>query len=343
MRKKGMGNGAFALALYLLAGIFFCTELYLVWVYVEIPSVRYLLFGLQAGIFLLAGIWVFFMRRNVDAFSDEICVALDDLISEKDPHISYPLEDSLVNKVQGKLAQYADIMRERQRENVKEKLEVQGLVSDISHQVKTPMANIRLYTNLLKQQDMPLKKRQEFEEILQIQVNKLDFLLEALVKMSRLETGTFTMHVKEAPLYDTLLGAVNSIWHKADKKDISLSLSCGREIRLCHDVKWTAEAITNILDNAVKYTPKGGEIKISVLPWQFYTKIDISDNGPGIKEEHYHDIFKRFYRAQETADQEGVGLGLYLAQGIITRQKGYISVKSEVGAGTTFSVHLLNG
>ena len=76
-----MGNGAFALALYLLAGIFFCTELYLVWVYVEIPSVRYLLFGLQAGIFLLAGIWVFFMRRNVDAFSDEICAALDDLIS----------------------------------------------------------------------------------------------------------------------------------------------------------------------------------------------------------------------------------------------------------------------
>lgn len=109
-----------------------------------------------------------------------------------------------------------------------------------------------------------------------------------------------------------------------------------------HDQKWTAEAIANILDNAVKYTPAGGKISITVRPWQFYTRIDISDTGIGIKKEHYHDLFQRFYRAEEVAAEEGVGLGLYLANGIVTRQKGYISVKSKIGEGTTFSVYLIN-
>ena len=107
-------------------------------------------------------------------------------------------------------------------------------------------------------------------------------------------------------------------------------------------LKWTVEALGNLLDNAVKYTPEGGSVSVLVRPWQFYTRIDITDTGIGIPEEHYHDVFQRFYRAPEVAAQEGVGLGLYLANGIITRQKGYISVKSKVGEGTTFSVYLLS-
>ena len=109
-----------------------------------------------------------------------------------------------------------------------------------------------------------------------------------------------------------------------------------------HDPKWTAEAIGNILDNAVKYTPSGGKVAVTVRPLAVYTRVDITDTGIGIAEEHYNDVFQRFYRAQEVAGQEGVGLGLYLANGIITRQKGYISVKSKVGTGTTFSVYLLS-
>ena len=106
--------------------------------------------------------------------------------------------------------------------------------------------------------------------------------------------------------------------------------------------KRQAEALGNILDNAVKYTPAGGSVSVTVRPWQFYTRVDITDSGIGIKKEHYNDVFQRFYRAEEAAVQEGVGLGLYLANGIITRQKGYISVSSKVGKGTTFSVYLLS-
>ena len=118
-------------------------------------------------------------------------------------------------------------------------------------------------------------------------------------------------------------------------------MECGSGITARHDPKWTAEALFNILDNAVKYTPAGGGIRISVRPWQFYTRVDIKDTGGGIPEEHCHEIFKRFWRGEEAASKEGVGLGLYLAQEIITKQRGYISVRSEVGSGSTFSVYLL--
>ena len=173
------------------------------------------------------------------------------------------------------------------------------------------------------------------------QVDKLEFLLASLIKMSRLETGTFALHLEESPLSETLAKAVGTVWAKGEAKGIALAIHCDDTITVCHDPKWTAEALGNILDNAVKYTPAGGQVTITVRPWQFYTRIDITDTGIGIPEGEYHQVFQRFYRSQAVADQEGVGLGLYLARGIVTRQRGYISVKSKVGEGTTFSVYLL--
>ena len=119
-------------------------------------------------------------------------------------------------------------------------------------------------------------------------------------------------------------------------------MECDSSIRVRHDAKWTAEALGNILDNAVKYTAPGGQIVIRVRPWQMYTRVDVTDTGIGIAPEHYHDVFRRFYRAEEVAGQEGVGLGLYLAQEIIRLQKGYITVKSVPGQGSTFTVYLLS-
>ena len=166
--------------------------------------------------------------------------------------------------------------------------------------------------------------------------------MQSLIKMSRLETGTFLLKPSSARLNDTIAQAMNTVWAKAEQKNIELSAECDAKITVRHDPKWTAEAIGNILDNAVKYTPAGGSVSVTVRPWQFYTRIDISDTGAGIPEEHYNDVFRRFYRAEETAAEEGVGLGLYLANGIVSRQKGYISVTSRVGEGTTFSVYLLS-
>lgn len=316
--------------------------LWLLWEFVPRTNIRYSILAVSVGIFLLAGLWTWLQQRQIFHFADDICDTLDALIAGRQPEQYHPYEDSVTAKVQGKLMQYYDIMSEGKMQSQRDKQTLQELVSDISHQVKTPIANIQMFTGILQQHQLTEEKRSEFLQTMAAQINKLDFLMQSLIKMSRLETGTFVLHMEEAPLNKTIAQAMSGVWAKADSKNIQLSADCDPAITVQHDPKWTAEALGNILDNAVKYTPAGGSISVSVRPWQFYTRIDITDTGIGIPEEHYNDVFKRFYRAQEVAAQEGVGLGLYLANGIITRQKGYISVKSVPGEGSTFSVYLLS-
>ncbi len=316
--------------------------IWILWEYVPRASVRYGILAVCIGIFLLAGSWAALQRCQIVRFADDICETVDAAIAGRQPEILRPYDDSLTAKVQDRLMQYYDIMHEERLQSQRDKQTLQSLVSDISHQVKTPIANVKLYAGILNRQDIPAEKRTQFSDSMETQINKLDFLMQSLVKMSRLETGTFILNPVESRLIDTIAQAMNTVWSKAEQKDIEISTACGTDITVWHDPKWTAEAIGNILDNAVKYTQAGGKISVTVRPWQFYTRIDISDTGIGISKEHYNHIFQRFYREEKVAAEEGVGLGLYLANGIITRQKGYISVKSRVGEGTTFSVYLLS-
>jgi len=328
--------------MFLLSAVLFVALVWLLRQTIPWAVVRWGILGLCAGIFAIVGLWAWYQRRQVSLFADDLCETLDALMSGRTLEGYQPYEDSITAKVQGKLMQYFDIMNEGKRQSQRDKETIQSLVSDISHQVKTPIANIKMFTGILRDHDLPAEKQAEFLATMGAQIDKLDFLLQSLIKMSRLETGTFTLHMEEARLADTIAQSMSTVWAKAEAKQIDLSAECNPAITVQHDTKWTAEAIGNVLDNAVKYTPAGGKVAITVRPWQFYTRVDITDTGIGIPEEHYNDVFQRFYRAQEVAGQEGVGLGLYLANGIITRQQGYISVKSKVGTGTTFSIYLLS-
>lgn len=331
-----------SLTFLLLAAALFAALGLLLWRTVPNGRVRLGLLCICGGIFLLAFLWCWYQRRQVTRFADELCRTLDALMSGQQPEGYHPYEDTLTAKVQGRLMQYDSIMRDGRQQSQRDKQTIQELVSDISHQVKTPIANIQMFTGILRRHQLTEEKREEFLGMMEGQINKLDFLMQSLIKMSRLETGTFAIHLENALLSNTIAQAMSAVWSKAEGKHIQLSAECGDSLSARHDPKWTAEALGNILDNAVKYTPEGGSITVTVRPWQFYTRIDVTDTGIGIAEEHYHDIFQRFYRAQEVASEEGVGLGLYLANGIISRQKGYISVKSKLGSGTTVSVHLLS-
>ena len=330
------------IGMLVLSAVLFAALVWVLWRTIPWSAVRDGILGLCAAIFAVVGLWAWYQRRQVSLFADDLCETLDALLSGRQPENYQPYEDSLTAKVQGKLMQYFDIMSEGKRQSQQDKQVIQSLVSDISHQVKTPIANIKMFTNILQQHQLPPEKQAEFLRTMEGQIDKLDFLMQSLIKMSRLETGTFVLHPQEGRLADTIALAMSAVWAKAEAKEISLSADCDSSICVQHDPKWTAEALGNILDNAIKYTPPGGSVTVSVRPWQFYTRVDIADTGIGIAEEHYNDIFQRFYRDPQVASQEGVGLGLYLANGIITRQKGYISVKSKVGKGTTFSVYLLS-
>ena len=293
-------------------------------------------------LFIATVFWAFWQGRQLSEFSNDICETVDILLEEREPKNFFPYEETVISKVQNKLLQYYEKMKEERQQSRQDKQTIQELVSDISHQVKTPIANIQMITGILNQHDLPCDKQHEFLNLMAVQIDKLEFLMQSLIKMSRLETGIFVLHLQETRLSDTIAGAVSMILAEAEKKNIQLQADCNSKLTVKHDPKWTAEAIGNILDNAVKYTPEGGTISILVRPWQFYTRIDISDTGIGIDQENYNAIFQRFYRAQEVTTEQGIGLGLYLARGIIARQNGYITVKSQKGKGSTFSVFLLS-
>lgn len=193
-------------------------------------------------------------------------------------------------------------------------------------------------TLLTKPMEQP--ERAEFLKSIRGQVDKLDFLIQALVKTSRLETGAIQLEKEEGYLYDTLAQAMSAIMYHAEQKEIQVSVDCPEDLCVSHDSKWTEEALFNLLDNAVKYTPAGGSIEVFVAQWEMYVEVKVTDTGKGISESNQAAIFKRFYREEEVHNQPGVGIGLYLAREIVTQQGGYITVESEVGKGSAFSIFL---
>lgn len=315
----------------------------LVILYLLTESYKAILCGLAFALLLMfcVTLLISILRRKLTLFSETICRTLDDMMADEiePPQVDVE-EESLFYKINHRLVRLYEVMHENRRSIAKERAELQELISDISHQVKTPIANLKMIDSTLLEQSMPEEKRRDFLKAMGGQIDKLDFLMQAMIKTSRLETGVISLDKKVQPIYDTLAAALGGILLNAEKKDIQVSVSCPETIKVSHDRKWTGEALFNILDNAVKYTPMGGSISVSVESWEMYLKIDITDTGKGIAESQHGTIFKRFYREEEVHDVDGIGIGLYLAREIITMQGGYIKVVSEIGKGSTFSVFL---
>ena len=301
---------------------------------------------LTAGILLTACavIWQFllmlFFSKRLSVFTGELCRVMDRMISGSEEPVRVTDSETLFARISYRLSRLYGIMQENRRKVDVERQELQMLVSDISHQVKTPVSNLKMVTDTLLTRPVPEEARREFLKGIRSQTDKLEFLFQALVKTSRLETGAIRLEKKEALLIDTLAVACSGVVYEAEKKDISVSVDCPDDLRLSHDSKWTAEALFNLLDNAVKYTPAGGAIHISAAQWEMYVKISVSDTGKGIPESNQASIFRRFYREEEVHEEQGVGIGLYLAREIVTKQGGYMKVTSEVGRGSTFSAFL---
>ena len=294
-------------------------------------------------VFICVVLFVAFLRRKLVLFSDRLCETMDNMLDGASAPPQVYEEENLFYKINHRLARLYEVMRENQKSIAKERTDLQELISDISHQVKTPISNLKMVNATLLEQSMPEEKQREFLQASSGQLEKLDFLMQAMIKTSRLETGVISLDRKIQPLYDTLAAALGGILLNAERKHIHVSVDCPENIILAHDRKWTGEALFNILDNAVKYTPAGGNIQVSVQSWEFYVKIDITDSGKGIAEGRQGMIFKRCYREKEVHDVEGIGIGLYLAREIVTMQGGYIEVTSTVGHGSTFSVFLPRG
>lgn len=340
IRKFSINKACILLGILLLlavgvvsAAIYLLTE--------NITAVGYV-FLFSVFVLLCVICFVTLIRRKLVMFSDSFCGQMDDMLSGDIMQPKQTIEEeSLFYKINYRLGRLYEVMQENKNNIAKERADLQELISDISHQVKTPIANLKMINNTLLENEVPPQKQKEFLTAQTSQLDKLDFLMQAMIKTSRLETGVISLDQKQQPVYDTLATALGWILFNAEKKQIDIQVECPEHLDARHDRKWTSEALFNILDNAVKYTPAGGQIRVSVEGWEMYVKINIADTGIGISEQHQGTIFKRFYREDAVHDVEGIGIGLYLAREIVTLQGGYIRVVSEVGKGSTFSVFLL--
>lgn len=340
IRKFSINKACILLGILLLlavgvvsAAIYLLTE--------NITAVGYV-FLFSVFVLLCVICFVTLIRRKLVMFSDSFCGQMDDMLSGDIMQPKQTIEEeSLFYKINYRLGRLYEVMQENKNNIAKERADLQELISDISHQVKTPIANLKIINNTLLENEVPPQKQKEFLTAQASQLDKLDFLMQAMIKTSRLETGVISLEQKQQPVYDTLAAALGGILLNAEKKQIDVQVECPEHLDARHDRKWTSEALFNILDNAVKYTPTGGQIRVSVEGQEMYVKIDIADTGIGISEQHQGTIFKRFYREDAVHDVDGIGIGLYLAREIVTLQGGYIRVASEVGKGSTFSVFLL--
>ena len=289
-------------------------------------------------------VWFFVLTqafgKRLSLFTSELCKTLDNMMDGDEEPKQTDNSETLFARINHRLTRLYQIMQGNRRKVEEERQELQTLVSDISHQVKTPVSNLKMVTDTLLTRPVTEAERIDFIKGVRSQTDKLDFLFQALVKTSRLETGVIRLEKKPGRIYDTVAQAMSGIVYAAEKKQIGVWVDCPENLTVAHDSKWTAEALFNLLDNAVKYTPAGGKITVTVEEWEMYAEIKVADTGKGISESNQAAIFRRFYREEEVHEQPGVGIGLYLAREIIAQQGGYIKVVSEIGSGSAFSIML---
>lgn len=245
-------------------------------------------------------------------------------------------DDTLISRLQHQLLKLRSILLTQNKLLEDEKNQIKTLISDISHQIKTPLASANAFAELLDD-ELSEEERNEYIKMLCESLNKLTFLTDSLIKMSRLESGIINLKTEKIIFNNIILQSVKSVYPKAKEKDISITFDNKCEYEVSLDFNWTAEAVTNVLDNAVKYTQNSGLIIINITDYPSYLRLDITDNGPGISEEEQAKIFSRFYRGENSSGVEGVGIGLYLTREILSKQNGYIKVLSNMN-GSTFSL-----
>ncbi len=275
------------------------------------------------------------VRRTLDAMDRLLDKAI------RGETIEGCIDESIPSHLEAKLAQYLSASAISAKNVAQEREKLKTLVTDISHQTKTPIANVLLYAQLLQEQELT-KDGRACADALEQQAKKLQSLIDSLVKTSRLETGVLTMHPEPGPLGPMLEEATAQFAPRAAERNVELYM-LPTESKAVFDRKWTAEAVCNLLDNAVKYTPSGGRITVEAVEFEFFSRISVTDTGPGIEEAEQPRIFQRFYRSPSVSQTEGVGIGLYLTRQIAAQQNGYIKVDSRPGQGSRFSFYLPKG
>ena len=247
-------------------------------------------------------------------------------------------DESMDTAVMERLNRIVQISGMNQGKAEKERDIIKSLISDISHQVRTPLTNIMLYVGLLKEQDLDNDTMLLVDKIGK-QSEKLEFFMKELVRSSYAEQEMISIYPKIMSVEEILHTSCQIVELAALKKKINI-VQEETDVLCCADKKWTTEALGNVLDNAIKYSPENSQIKVKVVPYESFVCIQVQDQGCGIKEEEQGMIFERFYRSESVSNEPGFGIGLYLVREVLSKQGGYVKIKSKIGKGTTVQLYL---
>lgn len=264
-------------------------------------------------------------------------VMTEDILAERKLHVSSPGDEILLARIENQLVRIQEMLDGRRKEAEKSRDEIQNLISEIAHQMRTPLANIESYTWLLrsmaekvetgKMSETSNQERLQYVSALEESEKKLRFLVDSFVKMARLEQHIIQIRKDETDLLKTIQNTFGQIQNKAEEKGIQFRISIPRRAVCAHDPNWMGEALFNLLDNAVKYSDPGDMIEVALQQNEMYFKFQVRDHGIGIEEGEENQIFRRFYRGRRVTVQEGFGIGLYLTREIIRLHGGFVTAK----------------
>lgn len=249
-------------------------------------------------------------------------------------------EDELT-KLRNELYKTTVLLRETAENSEKEKTNLSNSLTDISHQLKTPLTSIRIMIdNIQNNPDMDEKTRNEFIEDISKQIDWISSLVISLLKLAKFDAGSIVMRDEEINVKKLIQNIISNLAILIDIKDIKIEENISEQITLFADYNWQLEALTNIIKNCVEHCFDGGKIKIEAESNSVFTKIIIADEGEGIEKKDLNRIFERFYKSAKSSENS-IGIGLALAKTIIEKERGYIKVESEVGKGTKFEIKYL--
>ena len=264
----------------------------------------------------------------------------EDILAGRRLRTSAPGDELLLARIENQLVRIQEVLDGRRKEAEKSRDEIQKLISEIAHQMRTPLTNIESYTGFLKNMTETAEQNLEGEasgsnekiglqyiSALEVSEKKLHFLVDSFVKMARLEQHIIQIHQNEKDLLKTIHNTFGQIQNRAEEKQIRFHITMPKQALCVHDSNWLSEAVFNILDNAVKYSEPGGTVEVSLKQNEMYMKLQVRDYGIGIEEGEENQIFRRFYRGRRVTVQEGIGIGLYLAREIMNLHGGFMTAK----------------
>ena len=279
---------------------------------------------------------IWWYRKRMIKLYDNLLHKLDSAINGETQEVVY--DESLDAAITERLNRIVQISSMQKSNAEEERDVVKSLISDISHQVRTPLSNIMLYVGLLKEANLDDKALALADKI-ESNSEKLEFFMKELIKTSYTEQEIITIYPQKLNIEELVNKACQLVEQFAFKKNITIC----REITdgICYaDKKWTVEAVGNILENAIKYSPENSKVQINIILYESFICIQVKDYGIGIAEKEQGKVFQRFYRGENVKNNSGFGIGLYLAREVLSKQDGYIKLDSKLNKGTTVSIFL---